>query len=184
METNEKNLSKKQAESFDSIPGWIEWKHISRGKTHCEPCLKMDKCWFVINNMPKQPQHPYCHCTSESLKKEEVLNKVIAKSRYSKFDPYLFDPQNAYKHGKGELFEKWGYNVEDSLLLKTEIEKQAREKYLLGDYKLGYLNEQGQRISIRIQITKKNNSEKVSFITGWLVHPNGTIQLATPYGGK
>ena len=29
------------------ISNWIEWKHISRGLTHCPVCLSLDKCWFV-----------------------------------------------------------------------------------------------------------------------------------------
>ena len=28
------------------------------------------------------------------------------------------------------------------------------------------------------------NGEAVSFDTGWMVYPNGWLQLSTPYGGK
>jgi len=31
---------------------------------------------------------------------------------------------------------------------------------------------------------RKEQTENVSFITGWMVYPNGKIQLITPYGGK
>ena len=82
------------------------------------------------------------------------------------------------------MFESWGYTIEDSMWLKKECEKQALEKYKKGDYKLGKLNEHGQRISIRITIPRKNNNDFVSFITGWNVHPNGKITLNTPLGGK
>ena len=49
---------------------------------------------------------------------------------------------------------------------------------------LGKLNQDGQRISIRVEIPRKDKSETVSFVTGWMVYPNGHIQLTTPYGGK
>ena len=68
--------------------------------------------------------------------------------------------------------------------LKSEIEKQALEKYISGNYELGKLNDKGQRISIRIEIARKDIGSKVSFITGWMVFPNGHIQLITPLGGK
>ena len=65
-----------------------------------------------------------------------------------------------------------------------EVEKQALEKYVSGDYMLGKLNQDGQRISIRVEIPRKDKSETVSFVTGWIVYPNGLIQLNTPFGGK
>ena len=105
-------------------------------------------------------------------------------SDYSKFDPYLFDPRNYYKHGKNKAFESWGYTIADAQWLKTEIERQAREKYATGDYTLGALDQYGQRISIRIVIPRKDGSEDVSFLTGWTVYSNGQIRLNTPYGGK
>lgn len=65
-----------------------------------------------------------------------------------------------------------------------EVAKQALEKYVSGDYMLGKLNQDGQRISIRVEIPRKDKSETVSFVTGWMVYPNGLIQLNTPFGGK
>lgn len=64
------------------------------------------------------------------------------------------------------------------------MERQALEKYLAGEYTLGKRNKDGQRISIRIEIPKKTGEGSVSFISGWMVYPNGHIQLTTPYGGK
>lgn len=112
-----------------------------------------------------------------------MLN-AVAYSDYSKFDPYLFNTTGAYTHDKEKLFHKWGYSAEDALWLQAKIEQQAREKYVAGEYQLGKLNDKGQRISIRITIPRKNNGNIVSFITGWMVYPNGRIQLTTPYGGK
>lgn len=65
-----------------------------------------------------------------------------------------------------------------------EVEKQVLEKYVSGDYMLGKLNQDGQRISIRVEIPRKDKSETVSFVTGWMIYPNGLIQLNTPFGGK
>ena len=62
--------------------------------------------------------------------------------------------------------------------------EQGLEKYRTGEYALGFLNEQGQRISIRVEIPRKDREGTVSFITGWMVYPNGEIRLNTPYGGK
>lgn len=82
------------------------------------------------------------------------------------------------------MLESWGYGIQDSLYLKEEIEKQGLEKHKNGDYKLGFLNEYGQRISIRVELPRKNGDGTISFITGWMVRPNGHIQLNTPFGGK
>ena len=130
------------------------------------------------------PHHEKCHCKLEAIDSLVVLASASAYSSYSKFDPYLFDVQDEYHHGKGVFFESWGYTVEDSQYLKEEFEKQALQKYISGDYLLGVLNKHGQRISIRIEIKHKKNGGWVSFITGWLVKPNGQITLNTPYGGK
>lgn len=87
-------------------------------------------------------------------------------------------------HGKEKLFAEWGYTVDDARWLQAEMERQAREKYLAGEYDLGKLNDKGQRISIRIEIPRKTGDGTVSFVSGWMVYPNGRIQLITPYGGK
>jgi hypothetical protein len=64
------------------------------------------------------------------------------------------------------------------------MERQALEKYLSGDYSLGKLNKDGQRLTIRIEIPRKIGEGVVSFDSGWMVYPNGLIQLTTPHGGK
>jgi len=35
-----------------------------------------------------------------------------------------------------------------------------------------------------VTILKKDGSGEASFITGWMVLPNGKLKLNTPYGGK
>lgn len=165
-------------------PDWVQWTHHSKGKTHCEECMRLDGCWFLRDRAPNWPHHPYCHCTLDSIDYAVVCANASSYSDYSKFYPYLFDPENTYGHGKNRAFESWGYSISDSLWLKNEIEKQALEKYLSGDYTLGRLDGRGQRISIRITISRKNGPGNVSFITGWMILPNGKLKLNTPYGGK
>ena len=89
-----------------------------------------------------------------------------------------------YSHGKEKLFASWGYTVADARWLQNEIEQQGRTKYIAGNYTLGKLNAYGQRINIRVELPRKDSSEKVSFITGWTVQPHGEIKLNTPYGGS
>ena len=113
-----------------------------------------------------------------------VLANAAANSNYTKFDPYLFDPENVYQHGKNKAFENWGYTVKDAKWLQGEIERQAREKYVSDKYTLGKLDIRGQRINIRVTLPRKDGSGDVSFITGWMVLPNGKLKLNTPYRGK
>ena len=82
------------------------------------------------------------------------------------------------------MFESWGYSIADSEWLQKEFKKQALEKYVAGQYTLGKLNKDGQRISIQVDLLRKDKEGMASFITGWMVYPDGQIQLTTPYGGK
>ena len=97
-----------------AAPSWIQWTHHSEGKTHCDECLKLDGCWFLEGKSPTWPHHPFCHCTLEPIDYAVVLMDATTYSEYSKFDPYLFDPDNVYKHGKNRAFESWGYTVADA----------------------------------------------------------------------
>lgn len=110
-----------------------------------------------------------------------VLANASANSKYSKFDVYLFNTEGKYNYNKAKLFWDWGYDVDDIPWMKAEWERQAYEKYLAGKYKLNLLDEWGQRINIQIEIPRKDTGEIVSFMSGWLVMPNGKLQLATPY---
>ena len=79
----------------------------------------------------------------------------------------------------------WAYiGMEKKKWLQVEMQRQAREKYILGEYELGKLNLFGQRINIVIQIPRKDQDGTVSFTSGWMVKPNGELKLNTPYGGK
>jgi len=100
---------------------------------------------------------------------------AIAQTDYGKFDPYLFNTQGRHPHGKEKLFHEWGYSVADARWLQAEMERQAREKYVAGDYTLGRLNKEGQRISILIEIPRRNGDGTVSFISGWMVRTDGLL---------
>ena len=63
-------------------------------------------------------------------------------------------------------------------ILKQEYEKQAVEEYCNSNYKLGKLNDQGQRINIDIKFEK--NNRKIIFESGWMVRPKGLITNNTP----
>lgn len=165
-------------------PKWIEWIHVSMGKTHCPTCLRLDKCWFADSKKPPLPQHPFCHCKADQIPFAQVQMEASASSAFSKFDPYLFNVKREYDHQKYKLFESWGYHVEDSAWLQKEFEKQALAKYIAGEYTLGILNEHGQRINIRIELPRKNGSGMVSFITGWMIRQQGKLTLNTPLGGE
>ena len=154
-------------------PKWNKWIHRNLSENHCPECLMLNECWFLKEKTPRWPHHPYCHCTLEDIPYSDVLTQGSSECQYAKFDPYLFDPENFYKHGKSEMLESWGYSVQDSTYLKEEIEKQGLEKYKNGDYKLGLLNKYGQRISIRVELPRKNGDGMISFITGWMVNLMG-----------
>ena len=171
-------------EQTPAAPKWMQWIHRNLSENHCPECLKLHECWFAKENAPKWPHHPFCHCLLKDVSYNDVLTKSASDCPYSKFNPYLFDPENTYKHGKNKAFESWGYSIDDSEWMKEEMEKQGLERYVAGEYTLGKLNKNGQRINIRIEIPRKDKEGTVSFITGWMVLKNGKIKLNTPYGGK
>ena len=144
----------------------------------------LDGCFFTEDAHPPCPHHPYCHCTLDPIDYALILTNAAAHSDYSKFDPYLFNTTGTYPHNKEKLFKAWGYTIDDAHWLQAELERQAREKYISGEYILGKLNKDGQRISIRIEIPRKDGTGTVSFLSGWMVYPNGKLRLITPYGGK
>lgn len=63
-----------------------------------------------------------------------------------------------------------------------ESQRQAREKYISGDYTLGKLDKYGQRVHIQMTIPDKSTGEMRIFRTAWMAKPNGQLVLATPYG--
>lgn len=106
--------------------------------------------------------------------------RVAVRQKIVQWTIYIFANGNSKK----DLFESWGYSIIDSEYLQQEFIKQAKLVYSVGDYELGLLNDFGQRIKIEITLKKKNKKEYVTFVSGWMVYPDGKIILTTPYGGK
>lgn len=186
------NLRSKVLNLFDN-KGWIKWVHegtilaytqkerianieYSNLSNHCALCLNLNGCCFPKNNMPRYPLHFKCHC------KLEPVTKIYfnAECPIEKFTNYIFDPIK--NGGKKDLFESWGYGKMDSQWLQEEFCRQAQEKYANGDFTLDRLDKYGQRINIEITLPRKDGKGEVTFMSGWMVYPNGKIQLATPYG--
>ena len=168
----------------ENAPQWVKWVHEMTGIFHCFECLQLHECWFAQDKAPFWPHHENCHCRLEKIDYLTVLTNASTFSDYRKFDPYLFNTNGLQTHSKEKLFLEWGYTVDDARWLQEEIEQQAREKYIAGEYTLGKLNWNGQRISIRVTIPRKDGSGDVTFMTGWMVEPDGKLRLTTPYGGK
>lgn len=174
---------------------WIRWVHegstpanstaektahvlMGENSNHCAMCLNLNGCCFVKEKSPPKPLHPKCHCKTESI----APISATAACPIEKFSKYIFS--ETINNGKKYLFENWGYSIINSEEIKKELEKQAKLFYAIGNYELGKLNDYGQRISIEITLKRLDKNERVCFLTGWMVYPNGKIVLTTPYGGK
>ena len=172
---------------------WVKWVHkgtkpadtsaeksvnvlIGTISKHCAMCLNLNGCYFVVGKCPEQPLHPNCHCYTIDIQSITAQAECLIE----KFTEYIFVEGNSKK----QLFESWGYSIIDSENLAREFTRQAKLKYQCGEYSLGNLDAYGQRISIIITLPKKNGTGEVSFVSGWMVYPNGEIVLTTPYGGK
>lgn len=189
------NFVYKDGEIVDN--SWVKWFHWGvpdeegrerekiqnrlEGLGHCKPCTVLSGCYFVTSKLPKKIAegdgllHPHCDCSLKS-----VLNPIIkAYCAIEKFSGYIFS-EKYEKNGKKVLFESFGYTIEDSEWLKVEYERQAKKKYLNGDYIIRGLNPQyGQDINIVIELITPIG-RKVQFISGWKVHPLGMITCNTP----
>ena len=141
---------------------------------HCAKCLNLNGCYFPLDNMPEQPLHPYCHCYKTII--DRPIAGVSAKSDLpiEKITQYAFVDE-----GKKGFFESNGYRVKDAEQMQAAIEKQAVEKYCAGEFQLGGLTEHGQRITILVEL-RSETGEVLTFLTGWMVFPDGTIVNTTP----
>lgn len=197
MEKNIWKKAKSDASNVMQSNDWVQWIHegtnpattnaektmnialsvLISGK-HCAKCMNINGCCFPRNNMPEYPLHPNCHC------KIEPIDRIwaIAECSIDKFEKYIFDPISNL--GKKDLFESWGYAKIDSQWLKQEFERQAKEKYESGNFTLSKSDDYGQRIDIEIELPRKDKIGTVKLISGWMVYPNGRIQLTTPYAGR
>jgi len=190
-------LAGQQAENmFDGGDYWVEWVHPGTApattatgkafntmagviKSHCPKCLNLNGCRFLKSKMPEIPLHENCHCYANPIAEPNAA----AECDLRKFTDYIFNSNPLVNKGKKALFESWGYDIMSSERLQAEFIKQAQEKYAKGEYELDILNDYGQRIDIEIILSRNDGKADVSFISGWMVYPDGTIKLTTPYGG-
>ena len=179
------------------VSGWIKWGHrvipdeegaereLARNNAeldrHCKICTVLSGCYFPSFNMPKYPQHERCDCMLSSISKPN--SQAVATCAMDKFTGYLFSEDYA-DNGKIKLFKELGFTVDDIDYLKIEMENQALNKYLSGDYVLGKLDRYGQRITVAITGLKSSLKNDIIIKTGWMIRPLGKITCNTPYGAK
>jgi hypothetical protein len=191
------NFVFKDGEIVDN--SWVKWFHWGipdeegskrekmqkrlEGLGHCSSCTVLSGCYFVKSKLPEKLAdgdgllHPHCDCKLNGIAKPN--GKITASCVIGKFSGYVFS-EKYEKNGKKALFEGLGFRINDSEWLKAEYERQAREKYLNGDYIIRGLNPQfGQDINIVIELTTPTGRD-VQIISGWKVHPLGVITCNTP----
>ena len=175
--------------------GWVKWFHagipdepywqreIARAIAalfgHCMECTALSGCYFKdeMSLCPEHPRHNGCHCEKISTE----VPRAVAYCDINKFTEYIFSDKYA-SNGKRALFEQLGFIRQDSEFLKAEYERQAREKYISGNYRLGKTDNNGPRINIEINFNHPDRG-LVSFVSGWMIRPNGQITCNTPLGG-
>ena len=175
--------------------GWIKWFHsgipdepewqrkivraIAALFGHCMECTALSGCYFKddISRCPERPRHTNCDC--------EKINtgapRAVAYCDINKFTGYIFSDKYA-SNGKRDLFKQLGFTNQDSEVLKSEYERQAREKYISGNYWLGKIDSNGPRMNIEINFAHPDR-DLISFVSGWMIRPNGQITCNTPLGG-
>ena len=100
-----------------------------------------------------------------------------------KFTDYIFSPK--YQgNGKYEVFNKTlNYLIEDSGFLSSLYLTQAKNKIETKNFTLGKKDIYGQRLTINIDIQVKGTSEIKTVVSGWMINPDGSITLNTPFSG-
>jgi uncharacterized protein DUF6883 len=104
-------------------------------------------------------------------------SRVIADPR--KFTEYVLVP--GHSTGKDRIFiDRLGYrprSEEDARNLVETYVAQARERITARTYELGEADEFGQRLTIEIEL------RGTTVLSGWILRPDGTLWLATPFTG-
>lgn len=157
---------------------WIEW--IAQPNDWQDDCDKFNGCYFIVKQMPKYPQHPKCMCRLNKIAKPIPYITAKADCDIQKFTGYIFSEK--YDDGKKEIFESWGYTIEDSEYLQQLYISQALQKYCSGDYIYKGVGKYYARIEIVIELSMYNGkTQKIK--TGWSLLPKGEIKLSTPFTG-
>lgn len=139
----------------------------------CALCVALNHTVFKNSNKPEY-FHPHCKCEM----KEVELREVTLDFPIKKITEYLL-----VHPSKSKLLLSWGYTMEDAQEIYDGIAENAKIQYLNGEYRLGRLDKNGQRIEMRCTLNgKKDKTGQVySFITGWMVYPDGMLHNNTPY---
>lgn len=171
-------IAEKLLKNFLSLKedDWIEW--IAQPNDWQDDCDKFNGCYFLVKQMPKYPQHPNCQCRLEKITKPNITANTTCDIR--KFTEYVFDEEKS--KGKKELFESWGYTIEDSKYLQQLYISQAIQKYCNGDYIFKGAGKEYGRIEIVIDLPIKNG-QVLKIKTGWSLYPQGEIRNSTPFSG-
>ena len=172
---------------------WIRWIHegtlpaktnvekqenVILGETtrHCAKCRNLNVCHFPLDNMPEQPLHPNCHCNKTIIDRPIAGQTANSICYIQKIRDYAF-----VKEAKKNFFNANGYDIIDSDFICKTIEAVALKKYIAGNFKLGKLDDHGQRITIQVELPGRIDPGKpLTFYTGWMVYPDGEIVLTTP----
>ncbi|MBR2614640.1 MAG: hypothetical protein IKC71_03475 [Clostridia bacterium] len=173
-------ITKKILEFFLSLKDddWVEWKATANDWQ--DNCDKFHECYFIVKQMPKYPQHSNCRCLLKKISKPVPNITANATCDFQKFAGYVFSDK--YRDGKKEIFESWGYTIEDSAYLQKLYTAQAIEKYCNGEYEYVGTNNYSAKISIEIVLENKNGKKQL-IKTIWSVGKKGEITLITPYSG-
>lgn len=173
---------------------WIKWIHFGvpdevgpmrnwaieflQAFGHCKVCTSMDACYYAEKEKPEYPQHSRCDCLIKAIPYSLVEESFKIIFDLEKFTEYIFNKDNKNNNGKFELFTSWGYDVTDSEYLITEMSRQAKEKFLRGEYLISGNTGYGTNIRIFMNIGGK------TFWSGWQILPRGVIRCNTPYADK
>lgn len=142
-------------------------------KTHtCAICVALNETVFKNNNKPVY-YHPNCKCKN----KKYNLTEVKFDFPIQKITSYLF-----VNESKKAMMRTMGYIAEDYEELYKIIEMEVGNKFLMGNYKLKTLNENGQHFSINFTLDGKRDhvKEKFNCHVGCVAWPFGKIKVATP----
>ena len=156
----------------------MEW--IAQPNDWQDDCDKFNGCYFIVKQMPKYPQHLRCQCRLEKIAKPIPYITANATCDIRKFMGYIFD--EGKNKGKKELFESWGYTIEDSEYLQQLYISQAIKKYCDGEYQYAGVNDYAAKISITITLINQEGVQQY-VNTIWKLKGKGEIELITPYSG-
>ncbi|MBQ9103523.1 MAG: hypothetical protein IJY57_00320 [Clostridia bacterium] len=164
-----KNVSKENIETCNGIA-------VDDDTTNtCALCVALNDTVFKNNN---KPEYYHRNCKCQNTKYE--LTTVKLDFPISKITKYLFQDKS-----KKELMKNMGYDISDADFIYKIIADNAKDKFLKGDYLLGVLNCNGQKVNIILELYgKKDKKNKLyRFKTGWTAYPNGCLHNNTPFGG-